>query len=110
MTTRHTTIHIIQQYHTLPQGPTQAPTWLGVLPANKRSAATSKQEQVVVAAEPLAAEAADTPSQHDNDTCYEGDEEDHSSSSSQHSSDSDLGSCRSGSSGEVTYPSKYMSL
>ncbi|CAN0331317.1 unnamed protein product, partial [Ectocarpus sp. 12 AP-2014] len=45
------------------------------------------------------------PRQYDNDACYEGDAENHRRSS-EHSSDSDLGSCRSGSSREVKYDGK----
>ncbi|CAB1109369.1 unnamed protein product [Ectocarpus sp. CCAP 1310/34] len=71
----------------------------------KRKRAFNKAGQFTAAAAPPEPLAADTPPEHGNDTCYEGDEEGHSSSS-QHSSDSDLGSCSSGSSGHVKYDGK----
>ena len=113
-TTQHTIPHIIHQYHAPPQGPTRphrSPHMAGRPPGEKRKrggfhtrAAGRFGGKPAPPPEPLAA---DTRPQHDNDTCYEGDEADHSSSgssqhssgSSQHSSDSDLSSCGSCSSG-----------
>ncbi|CAM9186502.1 unnamed protein product, partial [Ectocarpus sp. 12 AP-2014] len=86
MTTRHTIIHIIQQYPTPSQGPTQAHTWLGVLPADQRSATASKQEQLLAgSARHCYIQNHSLRTSHHNMTTthviYEGeDEEDHSSS------------------------------
>ena len=113
-TTKHTIPHIIQQHHTPPQGPTRPhriPHMAGRPPGKKRKrggfqprAAGRFGGKPAPPPEPLAAH---TRPQHENDTCYEGDEEDHSSSgSSQHSSDSDLSSCGSCSSRGVKYDGK----
>ena len=100
----HTTYSSTIHPHKAPQGPHRSPHMAGRPLGKKRkhggfqtTAAGRFGGKPAPPPEPLAA---DTRPQHDNDTCYEGDEENHSSSvSSQHSSDSDLSSCGSCSSG-----------
>ena len=110
-TTPYTTHYTIQQSHRPHRGSTQCPYMAGRPPGQQKKRGSCQTRTAgrfggKKAAPPPPPLAADTPPQHDIDTCYDGDEEDHSSSRHSSSDSSDHGSCSSGSSGRIKYDGK----